>query len=312
MKTLSTALKLFPKVKNRAIAENFHGILTRGNYYRQASANANYRERVYQRFIERGLSPSKATEKADAAALRYAGKQHRYRAETITNTELAFAYNRGAHMGVGQSIANGYMGKCEMVWSTAGTNRVCSRCMELRGKVVGTTEDSGAPVPPLHPRCRCTIIYNEIEPAKALRPNKPEVPRVRDNNRDGLQRPSANRGAFAHLEVPMQKRVVVQICKRYGVDISEIRIKIQRDEEMLRFPIAGSAAPEDIGRIDLFPNAFANEEEILRTVIHEGCHVKQFKKYGSVYVQENRLFMERIAKRYEDFFLRIVKRRAQR
>ena len=49
-------------------------------------------------------------------------------------------------------------------------------------------------------------MYQEVEPAKALRPNKPQVPRVRDNNRDGLQRPSANRGAFAHLEVPMQKR----------------------------------------------------------------------------------------------------------
>ena len=69
-----------------------------------------------------------------------------------------------------QSIANGYMGKCKMVWSTAGTNRVCSRCMELSGKVVGTTEDSRAPVPPLHPRCRCTIIYNEIEPAKLNNP----------------------------------------------------------------------------------------------------------------------------------------------
>ncbi|MBQ6005354.1 MAG: hypothetical protein IJL14_03790, partial [Selenomonadaceae bacterium] len=64
---------------------------------RQAQANVTYRERVYQRFIERGLSPSKAAEKSDAAALRYAGKQHRYRAETIVNTEMAFAYNRGAH-----------------------------------------------------------------------------------------------------------------------------------------------------------------------------------------------------------------------
>ena len=108
----------------------------------------------------------------------------------------------------------------------------------------------------------------------------------------------------------MQLRAVKQICRKYGVDISGIRIKIQRDEEMLKFLTAGSAAPEDIGRIDLLPNAFANEEEILRTVIHESCHVKQFKKYGAVYVQENRLFMERVAKRYENFFLRIVKRRA--
>ena len=129
---------------------------------RQAQANVTYRERVYQRFIERGLSPSKAAEKSDAAALRYAGKQHRYRAETIVNTEMAFAYNRGAHMGVGQAIANGYMGRCEMVWTTAGTNRVCSRCMELRGRVVGTTEDSGVTIPPLHPRCRCTIMYDEV------------------------------------------------------------------------------------------------------------------------------------------------------
>ena len=77
-------------------------------------------------------------------------------------------------MGVGQAIANGYMGKCEMVWTTAGTNRVCSRCMELRGRVVGTTEDSGVTIPPLHPRCRCTIMYQEVEPARALRPNKPK------------------------------------------------------------------------------------------------------------------------------------------
>ena len=77
-------------------------------------------------------------------------------------------------MGVGQAIANGYMGKCEMVWTTAGTNRVCSRCMELRGRVVGTTEDSGVTIPPLHPRCRCTIMYQEVEPAKALRTNKPK------------------------------------------------------------------------------------------------------------------------------------------
>ncbi|MBQ6005424.1 MAG: minor capsid protein [Selenomonadaceae bacterium] len=156
----------------RRLAQEIRPLI--GLNQRQAQANVTYRERVYQRFIERGLSPSKAAEKSDAAALRYAGKQHRYRAETIVNTEMAFAYNRGAHMSVGQAIANGYMGKCEMVWTTAGTNRVCSRCMELRGRVVGTTEDSGVTIPPLHPRCRCTIIYQEIAPAKALRP-KPQI-----------------------------------------------------------------------------------------------------------------------------------------
>ena len=113
-------------------------------------------------------------------------------------------------------------------------------------------------------------------------------------------------GAF--LEVPMQKKAVKQICQKYGVDISFLRIKIQRDENLLRFGIAGVAAPEDVGRIDLLPSAFVNEEQLLRTVLHEGCHVKQFKKYGSLYVQENQLIMEKIVYRYEDFFLKIIKK----
>ena len=77
-------------------------------------------------------------------------------------TENAFAYNRGAHMGVSQSIANGYMGRCEMVWTTAGTNRVCSRCLALKDTVVGHTDESGVTLPPLHPRCRCAIMYREL------------------------------------------------------------------------------------------------------------------------------------------------------
>ena len=98
------------------------------------------------------MSESKARERSEAAALRYAGKQHRYRAESIILTENAFAYNRGAHMGVSQSIADGYMGRCEMVWTTAGTNRVCGRCMELKDTVVGTTDQSRVTIPPLHSR----------------------------------------------------------------------------------------------------------------------------------------------------------------
>jgi len=49
-----------------------------------------------------------------------------------------------------------------MVWTTAGTNRVCGRCMELKDTVVGTTDQSGVTIPPLHPRCRCAIMYREV------------------------------------------------------------------------------------------------------------------------------------------------------
>ena len=49
-----------------------------------------------------------------------------------------------------------------MVWTTAGTNRVCPRCLALKDKVVGHTDEDGATLPPLHPRCRCAIMYREV------------------------------------------------------------------------------------------------------------------------------------------------------
>ena len=137
---------------------------------RQAQANANYREKVYNRYRDNGLSSVAAAERADKAALKYAGRQHRQRAETILHTEIAFAYNRGAFIGVRQAISNGLMGRCEMIWTTSGAHRVCSRCMELKDTVVGHTDESGVKLPPLHPRCRCAIMYREIGDKK---PNKP-------------------------------------------------------------------------------------------------------------------------------------------
>ena len=87
--------------------------------------------------------------------------------------------------------------------------------------------------------------------------------------------------------------------------------KIQRSEDWLnaKYKYAGMTDYYDVGRIDLTPHAFATEEELLRTVIHEGCHVKQLKKYGREYAQENIIQMEQVAERYERFFLQVVKRR---
>ena len=150
----------------REIAQQVRPLIGLSN--QQTQANFNYRQKIYQRYLERGASQSVANRNADKAALKYASSQHRYRAETITHTELAFAYNRGSYIGVQRAIRQGLMGRCEMVWSTAGTNRVCSRCMALKDTVVGYTDESGVTIPPLHPRCRCTIIYNEVSAPKPL------------------------------------------------------------------------------------------------------------------------------------------------
>ena len=110
----------------------------------------------------------------------------------------------------------------------------------------------------------------------------------------------------------MQLRAVKRLCYDYGIDIAGIRIKIQRDETMLKLDFAGWSDPKRIGRIVLFPNAFLNEEQLLKTVMHESCHVKQIRKYGATFVQENSFVMERVARRYEDFFWQTVRRRVRR
>ena len=44
---------------------------------------------------------------------------------------------------------------------------------------------------------------------------------------------------------------------------------------------------KNIGRIDQLPNAFLNEEHLVRTLIHEKCYVMQLKKHGARYAQDN-------------------------
>ena len=63
----------------------------------QALANVRYREAVKQAYIKAHPhgKPETAEKRAADAAARYAARQHRYRAQNIARTELAFAYNAG-------------------------------------------------------------------------------------------------------------------------------------------------------------------------------------------------------------------------
>lgn len=118
----------------------------------------------------------KLVARAEDMTLKYAALKHRQRADMIANTELAYAYNRGAHESVRAAMKRGLMGPVEKVWLTAGTERVCQHCAGLNGKVVGFDENFDIPgrilfsgmheTPPAHPRCRCVAQYREIgEPA---------------------------------------------------------------------------------------------------------------------------------------------------
>ena len=50
-----------------------------------------------------------------------------------------------------------------------------------------------------------------------------------------------------------------------------------------------------------------NEEQLIKTVLHEKCHLKQLKKYGKKYAQDNLDKMEKQAYRFESVYYNIIK-----
>ncbi len=90
---------------------------------------------------------------------------------TIAQTEMAFAYNRGADEGIRQ--AQNLIGAVEKRWSTSGDENVCSTCEALDGIQIGMEGGFGFArrelfegqdlLPPAHPRCGCAVMYIEVE-----------------------------------------------------------------------------------------------------------------------------------------------------
>lgn len=124
----------------------------------------------------------------------------------------------------------------------------------------------------------------------------------------GANRKNENIGAFSNFGIPMQKRAVLKLCAKYGVSTEGLTIKIQRDENLLGLPFCGSADYDNIGRIDLFPKAFTDEEQLIKTVLHEKCHVLQLQRHGKKYVQDNLDKMEKAASKFETIYYNALKR----
>lgn len=100
-----------------------------------------------------------------------------------------------------------------------------------------------------------------------------------------LERRTENVGAFKELKVPMQMKSVKRVVQKYGVSLKGIKIKIQRDDEnLINSDICGMAGYESQNRIDLCPLAFRDEEQLIKTIVHEKEHLEQYKEHGHKYV----------------------------
>lgn len=209
----------------------------------------------------------------------------------------------------------------------------CKWCSKLAGKY-HYPEDVPKDVYRRHDNCGCTVTYlngrkaqnvwsktkwnisdEELEQMKKAGSRQPA--RMVDNSAKSgimgvgrkLDRREQNIGAFSELRVPMQKREVLSLCRKYSIDTNGITFKIQRSEKLLALPFYGSTDYNNIGRIDLFPSAFSSEEELLKTILHEKCHVMQLKKYGKNFAQQNLDVMEKQAYRFESIFYNMIKKR---
>ena len=201
-------------------------------------------------------------------------------------------------------------------------------CAELDGKHFKVSEAKvGVNKHPMHPFCRCSDCpyipgRKTVRAARDENGKSIQVPgdmtysewweRYVDNSGESgiiaLNRKSNNTGMFSDLKIPMQKRAVLRICEKYKIDTKGLTFKIQRSEDMLNIPYYGSTDYDNIGRIDLFPLAFTDEEQLVRSILHEKCHVEQLKKYGKEYVQKNIYEMEKQAYKYEEYQYKILKK----
>jgi len=124
--------------------------------------------------LQKLVDASKLTQSAaDRQVLRYSNFLLTRRSRNIARTETASAYNFGAFDSMRNAVADGLIdGVVVKKFSTAGDERVCPFCGPLDGKVVALEETfpgigglvPNTYVPPVHPQCRCTIIYEVLDP----------------------------------------------------------------------------------------------------------------------------------------------------
>lgn len=115
-------------------------------------------KRFYDQLREQGVPHKKALERQ----MVYAAKKHRERAFLIAQTEMATAYNAATKKVVKDSIEHGIVGNdCKRCWLTADDERVCKKCNNIDGEIVGMDEpfSNGFIDPPAHPACRCAVKY---------------------------------------------------------------------------------------------------------------------------------------------------------
>lgn len=129
---------------------------------------ANRRAAVYAQAIRDGSDVAEATMQAGRAFDSYVSYLQGYRARMIANTEASSAFHAGQLAAMQEARDNGWLNVVYKRWlAFAGC---CDECGELDGTRVALdglyqhsrydyNEYATGLHPPLHPNCRCTLVY---------------------------------------------------------------------------------------------------------------------------------------------------------
>ena len=131
---------------------------------------------------------------------------------------------------------------------------MCSRCLELKDKVIGRTDESGVTLPPLHPRCRCAIMYREIgeKHQKFLQRHEELMREFEENHRkreelgEKIQHErDRRRRAALYAEQVETERVLNETTRR----LKQIRVQAAKNKVVLTAGLSRAYPAEDIAQI---------------------------------------------------------------
>jgi len=103
----------------------------------------------------------------------------------------------------------------------------------------------------------------------------------------------------------MQMRYVNQAARDGGIWLRGVRVRIIRDPSLVGTNLYGYTHPD--GSIELYPDAFTNTEQLVKTIGHERTHTMQIDLYGHPNTHGDNMMHElmqneSLARKIEDSF----------
>lgn len=125
----------------------------------------------------------------------------------------------------------------------------------------------------------------------------------------GLFRKQHNKNtAFEQLSEPLQLKHVRKVLSDMGVAYDHVKISIERNPELIGSCYYGWTNPNG-KEVQLYPDAFASRECLVKTLGHERVHIEQIKLWGPAKTAEEAMYYEKGPRFSEDYWWDEYRRR---